>query len=125
VAVFVAFSDETEVAQADGEFFFGGYVAREDEWPWVSRAWQERVLDGPPSIPYLHMREIRNEDWRATHGISLHDAESRVSEAARIMQSFGNIAVVASSIRRSQLKETFQLRYKKAKHVPVGLDQPD
>ena len=41
------------------------------------------------------------------------------------MRSFGNIAVLASSIRRSQLKEIFQRRYKKARQVPLGIDQPD
>jgi hypothetical protein len=54
VAVYVAFSDEASVRNTEGEFFVAGYVASELEWPWVARAWQERVLDGPPRIPYLH-----------------------------------------------------------------------
>jgi hypothetical protein len=125
VAVFVAFSDESEVDQPHGEFFLGGYVAKEDEWPWVRRAWQERVLDGPPKIPYLHMREIRDEQWRNKYHISFNDAEERVSEAARIMDSFGNMAVIASTIKRSDLRDVFHKRYNKRKHVPTGINDPD
>jgi hypothetical protein len=125
VAVFVAHSDESEVHQPRGEFFLGGYVAREDEWPFVTDAWQERVLDGPPKIPYLHMREIRTAAWRDRYHISFNDAEERVADAGRVINSFGNIAVMASTIQRSELKDIFHKGYKKLKNVPRGIDEPD
>src|ERR1700686_3067758 len=70
MAVFVAYSDESGSGDARGQFLVGGYVASEQDWPYVAGAWQERVLDGPPRIPYLHMRECRNADWRQEVGVS-------------------------------------------------------
>jgi len=61
------------------------------------------VLNGPPRIPYLHMKEIRREEWRAEHGISFNDAENRVAEAVRIIYSRGSLSVVASHMRRDHL----------------------
>src|SRR5207247_2038198 len=125
MAVYVAYSDESEVAQPNGEFLFGGYIANETDWPCVSRAWQERVLDGPPPIPYLHLREIRNAAWRSQHGITLNDSEERISEAARIMNSFGNTAAMVSTIRRADLEGLFHRGYATRKNVPVGINEPD
>ena len=125
VATFLAYSDESAVGHVDGEFFFGGYVAREDEWPWMTRAWQERVLDGPPPIPFLHMREIRDPRWRSEQDISFNDAEERISEATRIMDSFGNIAGIISTVRKSDMRDVFASRYRKHKNIPVGINEPD
>jgi hypothetical protein len=125
VAVFVAYSDETEVNRQDDSFLMGGYVSNEEDWPWMAHAWQERVLDGPPIIPYLHMREIRNHNWRAQHGISYNAAEERIDEAARVMQSFGNLAAIASRIRRSQVNSIFNKPGRKKRHIPKGIDEPD
>jgi hypothetical protein len=33
-------------------------------------AWQERVLDGRPQIPYLHVTEIRRREWHFRRGES-------------------------------------------------------
>lgn len=123
VAVFGAYSDETENPR--GQFLVGGYIACQDEWPWVARAWQERVLDGPPRIPYLHMREIRRPAWRIKHHVSVNDAEERVSEAARIMDSFGDVAATSSMIHRKDLSDIYHSRYRRKKNVPLGLDEPD
>jgi hypothetical protein len=49
----------------------------------------------------------------------------RVSEAAKVMQSFGNTVVITSAIRRSELQEIFQQRYAKRKNAPIGLREPD
>jgi hypothetical protein len=125
VAVYVAYSDESEVGSPGGEFLFGGYVASESDWPCVSAAWQDRVLDGSPTIPYLHMREIRDENWRAERGISYNDAEERVSEAARVMNSFGNMAAITSIMRRADLEAVFHGGYRRRRYVPVGLNEPD
>jgi hypothetical protein len=127
LAVFVAYSDESGVGDPGGEFLVAGYVAREDEWPWISSAWQERVLDGPPPIPYLHVNEIRGQEWRAQHHISVNDAEERISEAVLVMRSSGAVYAIASVTKRSDLTEIFShddFKRSKKKTV-IGLDQPD
>lgn len=125
MAVYIAYSDESGVADPSGEFIVGGYVAAEQEWPWVERAWQERVLDGPPKLPYFHMNEIRREDWRTQHKISFIEADRRTDEAVRVLYSMGAMSALASFIKRSDLSEVFHSKYKRKKQVPIGLDEPD
>ena len=83
MAVFVSHSDESGVGDPGGKFLVSGYVAREAYWPAIAREWQEKVLDGPPKIPYLHMREIRNEAWRNEHGITFDDSQRQRSFCRR------------------------------------------
>jgi hypothetical protein len=126
MAVFVAFSDEAAVADPQGTFLMGGYAADEKEWPYVVTAWKERVLDGPPRIPYLHMHEIRSEAWRQKHGISYNQAEDRVSEAVRVMFSSGAVSAIGSFIRRGDLEQTIQSGLRaEGTRLPIGLNEPD
>jgi Protein of unknown function (DUF3800) len=125
VAVFVAYSDESGVADPAGEFLVSGYVANELEWPWIASAWQDRVLNGSPQLPYLHMREIRNEEWRNQHGISFNESENRISEAVRVLYSMGAMSAIASVIKREDLREVIHSKFKRKKNIPVGLDEPD
>jgi len=81
MAIYTEFSDEAAVGNPDGTFAMAGYAARESDWPYFSTAWRERVLDGPPKIPYLHMSEIRRDKWRNQHNIGYNDAEEPISEA--------------------------------------------
>lgn len=125
LALYVAFSDEAAAAGSSGEFLVAGYVAREDEWPWFARAWQERVLDGPPKIPYLHLTEIRSRQWRKEHSISFNEAEKRVEEALRVLESSGSLKAFGSVIKRSDLRETIHAKHKNRKRIPRGFDEPD
>lgn len=125
MATFVAFSDESGVADPGGEFLVSGHIADERDWPLVVRAWQARVLDGPPALPYLHMSEIRRDEWRRQHRISFNDAEERVAEAVRVLYSMGPMLAVVSVIKRKDLQEVFHNRFKRKKQVPLGLDEPD
>jgi hypothetical protein len=59
MAVYVAYSDESDVGDTNGSFIMGGFLASEQDWIELSELWQNRVLNGPPKIPYLHMKEIR------------------------------------------------------------------
>jgi hypothetical protein len=124
VAVYVAFSDEADVGSKDGEFVVCGYVAAETEWPWVARAWQERVLDGPPKIPYLHTNALKTLEWQQRHGIGPNDAENRISEAVRVLASMGRMSALGSIIRKSDL-DVFSQHFGKKKKVPLGLNEPD
>jgi hypothetical protein len=122
LAVYKAYSDEAAIAGSDGEFLVAGYVAAEDEWPWLERAWQDRVLDGPPSIPYLHMIEVRDRPWRDRHGLSYYESEQRVDEVVRVLYSTGSLFAYASVIKRCDLRETVHTKYTRRKYIPVGID---
>jgi hypothetical protein len=124
MAVYTAYSDEAGIGDPDGEFLVAGYLARESVWPEIVRAWRERVLDGPPRIPMLHMTDIRSWRWRDSHGISHNEAEHRVEEAVRVIYSTGDLDAVASVIRRSDLYEIFPKPKHKREKV-VGFDKPD
>jgi Protein of unknown function (DUF3800) len=125
VAVFVAYSDESGIADPGGEFVVAGYVAEEKEWPWVASAWQSRVLDGSPKLPYLHMVDIRSTEWRDKHAIAYSDAEDRVSEAVRVLYSMGAMSALGSVIKRRDLQEVIHSKFKRRNKIPVGLDEPD
>ena len=108
-----------------GDFLVSGYVADEKEWPCVASAWQERVLDGPPKLPYLHMSELRNEKWRDSLGITHLDSQDRVDEAVRLLSHAGCLSIVASVINRSDLASIIHSRYKRKKDIPIYLVEPD
>jgi hypothetical protein len=123
MAVYTAYSDEAGVANPSGEFLVCGYLGTESVWDDVRRAWQERVLDGPPKISELHMTEIRSVHWRNKVGMSFNDSENRVAEAVRVIFSTGALDAVASVIKRSMLYEVFPKPPKKRN--AIGLDVPD
>lgn len=61
MAVFVAGADESadQGRVNTKHFFYGGFSAPVDEWDGsFLRAWEDRVLAGPPRIPYLHMTDM-------------------------------------------------------------------
>jgi len=125
VAVYTAYSDEAGIGDPTGEFLVGGYLATEAVWNDVRIAWQERVLDGPPPIPELHMTDIRSWRWREEKGISYNDAENRVAEAVRVIFSTGSMDAVASVIKRSLLHEVFPKQTDPKKKRIANLDTPD
>ena len=57
-------------------------------------AWDERVLNGPPRIPYLHMTEVRSPRWRSEWAVTERDSEDRLDEASRIIRSAGGLIPV-------------------------------
>jgi hypothetical protein len=101
MAVFVLGLDETTGKTDRDIFLLAGFVAPEQDWSrFFAPAWQERVLDGPPAIPYLHMTEIRSRSWRDRHGLSRLEADDRIDEALRLvdtMQSLYPIGVRADA----------------------------
>lgn len=82
MARFISATDESSGKNRRDTFFFGGWVGPEEDWVrFFVPAWAERVLAGPPRIPYLHMTEIRSRAWREQWGLSEMDADNRVNEA--------------------------------------------
>jgi hypothetical protein len=124
MAVFTAFSDESASGEARGDFFLGGYVASEAAWPQIAGSWQS-VLNGPPGIPYIHMREIRNAKWQADNNISPEQAEDCIEAACSLLGKITDIAAIVAKINLGDHSEIFIRQYAKRKHVPLGLREPD
>jgi hypothetical protein len=125
MSVYVGYSDEASVGDANGEFLVSGYVANETEWPWFAKAWQERVLDGPPKLPFFHMTEMRSRGWREDCRISRMQAEDRIDEAVSVIRATGSLYAIGSVILQADIKEVIHARFPNRKAVPPGLDEPD
>lgn len=108
MAVFVAASDESAGKNQRDTFFFGGFVGPEDDWSrFFAPAWQERVLDGPPAIPYLHMTDIRSPQWRAKYGLSRLQADDRVDEAFHLIDTMPTLYPVSVHVDAGHLRDKF------------------
>jgi hypothetical protein len=96
MAVFVCASDESADQNPLGNFFYAGFAAPLNDWECAfAPAWNERVLNGPPQIPYLHMTEIRSPP---RHGLSERQANYRLDEASRVIRSMGSLIPVTFSV---------------------------
>jgi hypothetical protein len=92
MAKFISGSDESAGKTHRDTFFFGGFVAPEEDWSrFFVPAWQERVLAGPPAMPYLHMTEMRSEQWRSQHKLSRAAADERIDEAIAVIETMGSL----------------------------------
>jgi hypothetical protein len=61
LAAFVSASDESDSGHHRSRFWHGGGVAPgKDLVTYFPPAWQERVLDAEPSIPFLHTTDMRD-----------------------------------------------------------------
>ena len=65
-----------------------------DWYSYFAPAWQERVLDAKPSIPYLHMTEIRDSGWCKEHGVSWLQAQDKMDMAAILISQMGSLRPV-------------------------------
>ena len=109
MTVFLAASDESSGATSSSDFQCTGWLAPEQDWSqFFIPAWRERVLDGPPKIPYLHVTEMRSRAWREKHGISSLDAERRLDEAASIIATMGSLYPLKVKIGGSLFRKLFQ-----------------
>jgi hypothetical protein len=90
--VFLSASDESDGGHHRSRFFHGGWVGPETDWyNCYVPAWQERVLDAKPAIPYMHMTEIRDHDWCTEHGVSWFEAQDKMDEAAILLDQMGSL----------------------------------
>lgn len=98
MAVFVSASDETDGGHHRSKFWHGGWLMPETNWySYFAPAWQERVLDAEPKIPYLHMTEIRDPVWCKEHGITSHQAQDKMDMAAILINQMGSLCPVTVS----------------------------
>jgi hypothetical protein len=123
--IIVAASDESAGGDEQSPFFRGGFVAPADDWNrWFAPAWQERVLDGPPRLEYLHMTDVRDEDWRAQVGLSRTESERRVDEAFRVIDSTGTLVPITSQVDGGFFRSSFtDLRHYAGNRIDVNPDQ--
>jgi hypothetical protein len=126
MAVFTAFSDESGSGNQRGSFVVGGCVADIDSWTYFSRAWQERVLNTEPAIPYLHMVEIRREAFKRQHRISDLQAEDRIRMAVEIIEATGALSTIVSHVDTGDLTDILQGKLKAhGVRLRAGVDEPD
>jgi hypothetical protein len=108
MAVFVSGSDESSGTTQRDNFLFSGFVGPENDWSsFFVPAWQERVLDGPPAIPYLHMTDMRSKKWRARYGISRLDVEDRIDEAISLIGAMGSFYPMCVHINAGHFRDEF------------------
>lgn len=92
VAVFISASDESDGGHHRSTFWHGGWVAPETDWfNYFAPAWQERVLDAKPKIPFLHVTDLRDPVWLREHGITWDQAQDKMDEAAIIIDQMGSL----------------------------------
>lgn len=108
MAVFVSGSDESSGKDHRSPFLFAGFVGPEEDWHrFFAPAWQERVLDGPPKIDYLHMTDIRSPQWRAEHGLSQYEADRRVDEAFSLLGQMASLYPVGINVNAGMFRDQF------------------
>ena len=109
MAVFVAASDESTGKNHLSPFHYIGWIASEPDWyNFFAPAWQSRVLDGPPPIPYLHVTEMRSRSWREKHGLTELKADDRMYEAASVIEAMGSLMPFKVTIDCSVFRPLFR-----------------
>ena len=107
MAVFVCGLDESSGKDRRDRFFMGGFVAPEADWvSAVTPAWQARVLDGPPQIPYIHMTDIRSSRWREEHGLTESDADMRVDAAIDVIDRVPALFPIGMSVDAGVVRDS-------------------
>jgi hypothetical protein len=95
MAVFVSASDETDGGHHRSKFWHCGWLMPETDWyTYFSPAWQERVIDAKPKIPYLHMTEIRDSGWCKENGLTWLQAQEKMDTAAMLIHQMGSLCPV-------------------------------
>ena len=105
MSVYVSYSDETGVSDPNGAFVVGGYAAPEKDWPEFSKTWASSVLASPPPIPYLHMVELRGQEFKGSHGLIDGDSTKKTTLAVESISSHTFIRRYFGTINRGKLKE--------------------
>jgi hypothetical protein len=126
MAVFVSASDEGSGANHLCPFEVTGWIAPEEDWSrFFAPAWQSRVLDGPPVIPYLHVTEIRSKAWRLKYGLTKLQADYRLDEAASVIGALGSLYPVRIVLDGSLFRRAFATHKLLAMSGGVKRYEPD
>ena len=106
---YTAAADESAGPDGRGWFHYGGFVAPSRDWDGAfSTAWRERVLGGARPIPHLHMTDMRSRTWRERQGLRQWEADQKVEEAVRILNSTGSLYPLAVQLDAGHFAEAFE-----------------
>lgn len=107
--VFQADGDETERGNQTGPFVFGGWVAPVLDWQdKLAPEWEERVLNGRPVLPYLHVAELLSRDGRAKYGLTRKQAEARIEKAIKVIRRVPSLTPVWTNIDGGHFRDAFK-----------------
>jgi uncharacterized protein DUF3800 len=98
VSLYVSWSDESSVDNGKGPFVIAGVVGDNDCWPQFSKQWVEEVLEPAPTIPYLHVVEIRSKAFREKYGLTWDDATEKVRQAVRVICAASPLQIYMGSL---------------------------
>ena len=106
--VYLAASDESSGANSLSDFQITGWLAPEQDWQrFFAPAWQERVLDRSPKIPFLHVTDMRSRTWREEHSITQLQANDRLDEASDIINTMGSLYPVQIKVVGRDFRKLF------------------
>ena len=126
MAVFLAASDETSGANAFALYHYAGWIAPvPDWWHYFTPVWYERVLEGPPRIPFLHMTDIRSRAWREKWKLSQLDADDRLDDAALVIDQLGSLYPLKLTIDASIFRPLYKSHKMIAESGKVVAYEPD
>ena len=109
MAVFVAAADESDGATQRGPFLYGGYVAKFTYWTEsFTPAWQERLLNGNPVLPYFHMTEVNSPKGREKYGLEGIEADRRIEEAVNVIRSSGGLYLCTTEMDGGHFRDVFK-----------------
>lgn len=126
MAVFVCGADESADQNPRKFFFYGGYAGPIDMWDGdFARAWNERVLNGPPQIPYFHMTSMLSPAWLKKYGLTEIDASRRIDEATRVIQSTGSLIPVNIFLNEEDYNSIVRRPYRRVGRFKPRSLEPD
>jgi hypothetical protein len=109
MAIFLAASDETDQGHHRSMFWHAGWIAPEKDWSdYFTPAWQEQVLDASPSIPYLHVSEIRDSKWRSRHNLSYSQMHDKLDAAAHVINTTGSLIPIGARANAGVFLDLFR-----------------
>lgn len=112
MATFICAVDESLDQNPIGRFFFGGFSAPESDWnDYFIPAWQERVLNGPPRMDSFHATEWHSSRARRKLGLTWLDAQQRLDEASRVIESLGSLVPVVFSLDAVKFQDLLGQRW--------------
>jgi hypothetical protein len=100
MAVFTVFADDSTVGN---RFILAGFMAPILDWnQWFIPAWEERVLNRKPAIPYFHTAELSDpENCMKLFGLTWGQADDRIEEASCVIGSMGSLVLISAKVDES------------------------
>lgn len=109
MSTFILACDESWGNRSLGYFYRCGVLIPESDLRLLLEpAWRKNVLEGPPSIPFLHMRQIYNDEWSSSHGLNRVAANNRVAAGVSVISTIPSVFALGGRIPGTYAKEKFK-----------------